>query len=305
MKTESGPRRLRAFTLIETLVILAIIVILIGMLLPAVQKVREAAARMQCSNNLKQLGLAFHTHHDQTGYLPQGGKNACDLPYANSTVKFKCLNPPPSDPDYGCCEPYDRSEWSWAYELLPYVEQAALHRDPNDSVVYRTPVRSFYCPSRRPARLYGGFAVIDYAANAGTGANGTTNPGGAPRLRMTDILDGLSQTILLGEKQLNPKKLGQTYDDNEPAVAPGWDTDIYRLGVGPPAPDAEHPSLTDCDPLIRSTRFGSAHLRRMGVCLGDGSVRAVSYDIEADVFRRACVRNDGGGANSSASEFNP
>jgi prepilin-type N-terminal cleavage/methylation domain-containing protein len=152
-------RRTRsAFTLIELLVVIAIIAILIGLLLPAVQKVREAAARAQCQNNLKQIGLALHNHESTYGYFPTCGAQSQSVNLLNTPFEVV----------------------GWAAQILPYIEQDNLHRHVKATgpatwvsalgkSPEQIPVKTFSCPSRPGPRMsqvasWGSvYALNDYA----------------------------------------------------------------------------------------------------------------------------------------------
>jgi prepilin-type N-terminal cleavage/methylation domain-containing protein/prepilin-type processing-associated H-X9-DG protein len=196
------PTRRNAFTLIELLVVIAIIGTLVGLLLPAVQRVREAANRMSCQNNLKQIGLAFHNYHDTYRAFPPGYR--ASAPYNDGAT----------DTAPG---------WSWAAFILAYIEQDNLYRQLDlyqpvqNSPAIKTVVPVYLCPSDlTPAAAFtvpDGFgktialaAPTSYAACVGGDETGTTGPTGLgifyrnSKTRMSDITDGTSNTILIGER---------------------------------------------------------------------------------------------------------
>jgi prepilin-type processing-associated H-X9-DG protein len=274
--------------LIELLVVIAIIAVLIGLLLPAVQKIREAAARLQCQNNLHQLGLAFHNHHDTHQFFPTGGWEWFTPPtYVNGT------------PLVGASQ-----QAGWGFQVLPFIEAENIWRGgqaTNDRgrilVAIGTPTKVFFCPTRRPPQVVsfgapeylGGLvaprALCDYAAAnlEQTGVVRQFKPN-----RIADITDGTSNTLLIGEKRLNLSFLGQPQKDDDVGYTQGWDNNTIRSTSEPPAPDYRGQEDEDGDDL-----FGSSHPGRFNAVFADGSVRTISYTVSAVVFSRLGNKSDG------------
>jgi prepilin-type N-terminal cleavage/methylation domain-containing protein len=282
----------RGFTLIELLVVIAIIAILIALLVPAVQKVREAAARTQCGNNLKQMGLACQSFHDTKKALPNSRRDA---------------------------------NYTWYVEILPYIEQAPLQHQwvmtsgnfyKQNAVARMTTVPVFFCATRRDpmtsnapgdpsdanAAILVPGACADYAACVGTtgsdywwttNSDGTANTpnNGVFRLdnnwsqggsgyvggvKFGQITDGLSNTILIGEKHVPITKFGE-YHSGDGAAYNGDHGTSFR-GAGPTLTLARTPSDSF------TNRFGSYH---PGICqfvLCDGSVRQFPLSIDPNML---------------------
>ena len=268
------PQR-RAFTLIELLVVIAIIAILLGLLLPAVQKVRESAAKTQCTNNLKQMGLACHNYHDVNNGLPPG---------YTATAAY----------------PSTAAGWSWAAYLLPYIEQDNVYRQINfnqpmeTQPIIQTMLKVFICPSDTPP--FTPFAVTDatmaticlaapssYAASVGSDASEVDDPTGNgvfyrnSKTRLTDITDGTSQTVFIGDR---------AWADSKGIWAGAPNTAITRPGPTNPWPNTTGPSQclilvhnnwinikTDADGGLDD--FSSKHTNGANMLFGDGSVRFI------------------------------
>ena len=289
-----------AFTLIELLVVIAIIGVLIGLLLPAVQKVREAASRIRCSNNLKQIGLALHNYHDRNGTLPPGYKDNNTNPSSDFS----------SDLGPG---------WGWAAFLLNDLEQTALYRSINFNAnvgagtAETSALSIFWCPSDQKIDAvniygYGGSTVMmtlgqsNYVAVNGVEETSTFpgNNGGAflrnSRFRFSDITDGLSNTLFVGER--NSGHANAVWAGTpKGASLPAWQSsDPYGNAEGAQGLVLAHGTRNHLpnDPTVSDADiFYSMHPSVVNFVFGDGSVRAIASTINGITYENLLNRADG------------
>jgi prepilin-type N-terminal cleavage/methylation domain-containing protein/prepilin-type processing-associated H-X9-DG protein len=283
-----------AFTLVEVLVVIAIIGVLVAFLLPAIQAARESSRRTQCQNNLKQIGMAIQNHHDTRKAFPMGRNR------------------------------FDQYAVSWSFFLLPYMEETAIYNsydakarvdDEANAATMRTPIETYACPTRRkaaadrnfdnneaPPVVLGAATLSDYAANAGiqhmTGMVGSDESAAVfgqfdrkdagpifsgSRISARQVEDGLSKTMAVGERHLPPVPEGTPPElehlaIGDTAAIPG-DTPqtTFRgtasgLAVGVEDPD--------------NTKFGSLHSGNLiQFVFLDGHVRGLRPDIALAVLK--------------------
>jgi prepilin-type N-terminal cleavage/methylation domain-containing protein len=309
----------RGFTLVELLVVIAIIAVLIGLLLPAVQKVREAAARVRCANNLRQLGLASQSYHDSNGHLPPGvGYYPTAANGTFGTYFFHLL--PHAEQD----NLYRRS---WGPVPFPPPAGATAVYYPGNNDVYRQPVQIFLCPSD-PSIGPGGtvriggetFGASSYAPNGLVSGTGPPSPGPQGRTTFAAITDGLSNTILHAEKyaRCTNTAMPPAFQDGGTAWAyctalpfpwqprpmdlpprgfqPGFAiAGLMNLGVpdavGPRSKFQVRPTPFEgsCDP----TRASTAHSGGIQVGLADGSVRTLAPSMSGATWWAAVTPSGG------------
>ncbi len=323
-------RQSRAFTLVELLTVITIIGILISLLLPAVQAAREAARRLQCQNNLKQIALACLNHENANGFFPSDG-------WGYAWV---------GDPDRGSGA---NQPGSWAFNILPYIDQQAFH-DIGTGLDFsmkkaafmqreQTPIAMFSCPTRRqPGTIPSGYGSTfvnmnypptlsrsDYAVNAGDFQVGNCEGNSGPadsrsvasypwpdtsqitgisfqrsEIRTAHIIDGTSNTYLVGEKyvQADYYDNGWDYGDNE-GMFDGFANNNTRFCDTDSSRGRNLTPTQDQPGKMNYCIFGSAHFGGFNMSLCDGSVRQISYNINPTIHAHLGNRKDGQPINSS------
>ena len=247
----------RGFTLIELLVVIAIIAILIGLLLPAVQKVREAASRIKCTNNLKQIGIALHAYHDVNQRFPgYAGGGSAQL---------------------------------WLPQILPYIEQQAVQTANKTDATMNV----LQCPSNQAVEPYKNFGGKDWGMTHYLGVTGRRysewSTGGDTgiiavypvtlKIKMASITDGTSNTLMVGERPPHNNGYWGWYQ------YPDWDSHLWAVTQsgdsylnGPcPLPMYFQPQIKGTQEACSANHFWSNHTGGANFALGDGSTRFFRY----------------------------
>ncbi|MEW4452410.1 DUF1559 domain-containing protein [Bremerella sp. JC817] len=292
MVSRSAQIARRGFTLVELLVVIAIIGVLIALLLPAVQQAREAARRSQCTNNLKQIGLAVHNFHDTFGELPP------------SRIKYEYLG--------------------WSAVILPFMEQTSLYDQidlkvrykDQTTVVQQASISGYVCPSRHSpgdqttevqAINVDNGAVWDYASVCGpSGDNSIIRQVGREKgmivvakgdqnayetqTNFASVTDGLSNTIMIGERHIHNDKLRNENTGHDGPILSGWAyTTMRAAGTDYPLAQHKRDNVGGVEHLV----FGSFHPGIVNFVMGDASVQSIQVNIDETNLGRLANREDG------------
>jgi prepilin-type N-terminal cleavage/methylation domain-containing protein/prepilin-type processing-associated H-X9-DG protein len=319
-----APRK--GFTLVELLIVVAIIGILIALLLPAIQAAREASRRTHCQNNLRQIGVAVVNFHDVQRHLPTSGNNgtisrAAGKPTAANGVPFQ--------------------QAGTLFQILRHLEEPTVYES-DDAMIKGAVVSTYFCPSRRAPIARAGadgnpLGLNDYAmpwwkdSKAGPGFGGNSGAcwnfwgdktgdninhpfyrsttfvrGGKADVaflpsRLAQLTDGTTNVLMMAEKFMDPSRYVPVKLDEEPPQVPwgvpiaftdmgyyhGWNWGTMRCSMYGPIPDQP---LTN---LAYWQMFGSAHPDGINAVFADGSVRSISYAISNPIFQLLCRKDDG------------
>jgi hypothetical protein len=272
-----------------------------ALLVPAVQKVREAAARTQCQNHLKQIGIAFANHYNDFKVFPSGGT-------AWGNDRTMNGNTPAN---------YKTQSWGWAYQILPYIEEVQVWKQPTSLAVVGTAIPTYFCPTLRGPTFInytqstptGMRATMDYVGNGGT--NGTWNSFQNPpntldgplvpsvsasnrTVRYKNITDGTSNSLLVGEKYVPYANLTTQSCNNDQGYVDGWDNDAICYARSDSSGNAS-PSTPISPPLqiapggpACGLLFGSIHAN-LQVVFCDGSVHAIAFGIDPNTWLAICT----------------
>jgi prepilin-type N-terminal cleavage/methylation domain-containing protein len=315
--------RRMGFTLIELLVVIAIIGLLVAMLMPAVQKAREAARRSSCINNMRQLGIAAHNYLSAHRVFPSGyiqTAQTCDYPIANFPEPFiapisNVPNPPPASPSTSTYDPLSKTiqirdwalnpEWPWQALMLPQMDQMTVQinysiakNSPTNWQMCQVPIEPYTCPSAplpggRPSNL----GYTSYRGNLGWWP--TLDPQGQPQAPLNngaffansaladrDFTDGMSNTLMFGETLF-----GGFWNDRYSCCARARDDmgqanfDTYWNVPTNQSPCSQPPQIAHL------FGFGSFHGDIVVFTLADGSARTISKTLDTNTYRALCTRN--------------
>jgi prepilin-type N-terminal cleavage/methylation domain-containing protein/prepilin-type processing-associated H-X9-DG protein len=314
MPVSAEPHTSRGFTLIELLVVIAIIGILLALLLPAVQAAREAARRAQCSNNLKQIGVALHNYNQVHLVLPPGYVSNWDPVFLKETGPG----------------------WGWASMILPQLEQTPIYdqidfrqpiQGPTHATTRTTRIATFLCPSddmplqwtasaglvkvTNGAILELVIPICDVAGANYVGVFGVGEPGidgdgvffRNTSVRFSEITDGLSQTLLVGERSVQSRKgRGQATWVGAVPRAQFWSCDSAAIGD----PDASGPCVKEDgsgmtlghtgeghgpgDPFSDTNQFTSSHGRCANFLFCDGHVKFLNNSMDYNTYKALSTR---------------